>query len=548
MENLNHNDEAIRREAYDSLNEKAANTPHEIEPRIPELLNYIRISKEELVSMNIAMAISTVCEKIPSTDRKYSKMVLETLDFLSPRKMPDEGEGSILGAAASYLFRTLQFLQNDPPSLQEALPVFMKYLKKGGNVSYAPYGVIAHVALETPKVLEDYAGEIIHLVGEGMTQLTPSLTFLYKFNPESFEENFDTLLRVYQTDATWKSMLLTIFFEISKKKPEILKPHIELFIPALMSPITGSTVAMMLSEIARVDPEGVYPYLNQVKQSIDYVEALKYTVPNLLGLIGRLSEDIAREILPFLAELLKDADQNVAIMVLMEFRNLGELNRELLIPYMELIRGFENDPEETVRSQANLIVDYMEGRDVRSLAARIDEQNAKIKEIAVSFEALKEYVDKNVEELKSYIAEVQKKLPVPTKFSTEGRIKKTLKLHFECSRQDDNCLYPAERPFITESKVWNRWLKIAMSAVKIGKAIMIPFDSGEAVDAVREAYNAYKDKDDKDFISEFSEPFLTSEQQDNLVNQLRKARYFDVFSFDPQTAGWTCMMCKSRDS
>ena len=548
MENLNHDDEAIRREAYDSLNDKAENSPHEIEPRIPELLNYVRINKEELVSMNIAMAISTVCEKIPTTGKKYSKDIIETLDFLSSRDMPDEGEGSLLGAAASYLFRPLQFLQSDIPSLQEALPVFMTYLKKGGNVSYAPYGVISQVALETPKALEDYAGVIIHLVGQGMTQLTPSLTFLYKFNPESFEENLDTLIRVYQTDATWKSMLLTIFNEIAKKKPELLKPHLKLFIPGLMSPMTGSTVAMMLSEIARVDPEGVYPYLNNVKQSIDYVEALKYTVPNLLGLIGRLSEDVAREILPFLAELLKDADQNVAIMVLMEFYNLGEMNRELLEPYMDLIRGFAGDPEETVRGQADRIIDYMEGRDVRSLAAQIDEQNARIKEIAVSFEALKEYVDKNVEELKSYITQVQKTLPVPSKFSTEGRIKKTLKLHFECSRQDDNCLYPADRPFTTETKIWNRWLKIAMSAVKIGKAMIIPFDSEGAVEAVREAYNAYKDKDDKDFISEFSEPFLTSEQQDNLINQLRKARYFDVFNFDAQTTGWVCMMCKPHDS
>jgi hypothetical protein len=548
MENLIHDDEATRREAYTSLNEKAENSPHEIEPRIPDLLNYIRVSTEEIVTMNIAMAIWTVCEKITTTGQKYSKSIIETLDFLSSRRMPDEGEGSLLGAAAGYLFRTQQHLQHDIPALKEALPVFMAYLKKGGNLSYSSYGVISHVAFETPKVLENYAGDIIQLVGQGMTQLTPTLTFLYKFNPEAFEEYLDTLLRVYQTDATAKSMILTIFYEISKKKPELLKPYLDVFIPGLMSPTTGSTVAMMLSEIARVDPEGVYPYLNDVKQSIEYVEALKYTVPNLLGLIGRLSDDIAREILPFLADILKDADQNVAIMVLLEFRNLGEMNRELLVPYMDLIRSFADDPEESVRAQANQIIDYMEGRDVRSLAARIDEQNAKIKEIAVSFEALKEYVDKNVEELKSYITEIQKQLPIPTKFSTEGRIRKTLKLHFECGKQDDNCLYPADRPFTAESKVWNRWLKIAMSAVKIGKAIMIPFDSGEAVDAVREAYNAYKDKDDKDFIAEFSEPFLTSEQQDNLINQLRKARYFDVFSFDSQTAGWVCMMCKRQNS
>jgi hypothetical protein len=82
-----------------------------------------------------------------------------------------------------------------------------------------------------------------------------------------------------------------------------------------------------------------------------------------------------------------------------------------------------------------------------------------------------------------------------------------------------------------------------MSAVRIGKSIIFPIESGDAVDAVREAYDAYKDKNDKDFLAYISEPFLTSKEQDNLVNQLRDAQFFDVFNYIVETADWACIMC-----
>jgi hypothetical protein len=300
---------------------------------------------------------------------------------------------------------------------------------------------------------------------------------------------------------------------------------------------------MILSEVARVNPGAVYPHLNELKQSLDHVDALKFTVPQLLGLIGRLSEDVAREILPFLAELLKGADQNVAIMVLSEFRNLGQMNRELLEPYMDLIRRCAEDPQQYVRDQANLIIDIMEGRDLRSLAAQIDEQNALMKEAALTVDSLKEYVDKNVAMLKTFIADIVKKLPIPIRFSTEGRLRETLQLHYVCGIQTERCLYPLERPFVTETKEWSKWLRIAMSAVSIGKAVIFPFETSEAIDSVREAYNLYKTGEEKDFLSYISEPFLTSSEQDKLVTQLREARFFDVFNYDPQTAEWACLMC-----
>jgi hypothetical protein len=541
---LSDNDD-IRRAAGSSLVDRASSNPEELEPKIPELLGYIQRTSDDIISVNIASAISKICEKIPGTGQKYSSEVIGTLDFLSSREMTDGDKGAIINSAAIQLFVTQQHhLSSTPLQLKQALPTIFKYLKKESSVKWSALGVITQVSMENPKVLESYTGEIIQLVGQGVTQLSTSLSFLYKIKPEEFEKNLDVLLRVFQTDKTAQSTILSVFLEISKKRPELFESHIELFKAGLTSPMSASSVSLILSEIAHSNPMAVYPYLNDLKQSVEYVDALKHTVPNLLGLIGRFSEDVAREILPFLAELLVDSDQNVAVAVLSEFRNLGDMNRELLEPYMNLIRDFADDPQEYVREQANLIIDFVEGRDIHSLAAQIEEHKTKIREAAVSVDILKEYVESNVEMLKNFIADVVKKLPMPVKFSTEGRIRKILQLHFVCNKQTERCLYPDDRPFITETKAWHRWLKIAMSAVKIGKAIIFPFETSEAIDAVREAYDAYRNKDDKEFLEYISEPFLTSEEQDNLVIQLRDARFFEVFNYDPQAAGWACMMCK----
>ncbi|MHA2028988.1 MAG: hypothetical protein ACW99Q_06330, partial [Candidatus Kariarchaeaceae archaeon] len=204
---------------------------------------------------------------------------------------------------------------------------------------------------------------------------------------------------------------------------------------------------------------------------------------------------------------------------------------------------YEEDPEENVRAIARQIVDYYEGKDVRSLAASIDDMNEKVKNAAKSTEELLAYVDDNIDMLKNFIADIAKKLPVPKTFSTEGRIRKTIILHFVCDKETDRCIFPESRSFTTESKDWNKWLKIAFSGIKIGKSIIMPANIGDAGKAVKQAYDDYKTADDKDFLSYLSEPFLTSSEQDNLIEQLREAKFFDVFHYDAQGANWNCTIC-----
>ncbi|MFW9793503.1 MAG: hypothetical protein ACFFEE_04315 [Candidatus Thorarchaeota archaeon] len=544
MKELIDSSESVRRAAAEELVRQATDSPTEVASKIPELTGYIRESTDDMVSMQIAHAISIMCEKSSGVERIYSGDIMSTLEHLSSRPLTEDDSESLINAAVTHLFNTqVSLLTTDPSFLRSSLPIVFKYLKKEGAARWPAYRVVAQVSSENPKIFEDYVGVIIELVAKGSTELSPPLMFLYKFKPSEFQSRIDTLVQVYQNDKNARSLVQSIFLEISKERPDLLEPYLGIFVNGLNAPTTASMNASIISEIARENPRVVYPHLDSIKQSIDYVDALKYIVPNLLGLIGSMSVDVAQEILPFLADMLEGADQNLAAMVLAEFRNMAEINRKLIEPYMDLIRKYVDDPQQYVRAQANVVIDFMEGRDLRSLAFQIEQQNAMIRDAAQSVESLKEYVDQNVEMLKYFIADVVKKLPVPVKFSTEGRIRKTLSLYFTCALKHERCLYPEDRPFVTETKTWNKWLKLAMSAVRIGKAIIFPIESDNAVEAVREAYEAYMEKDDKDFLTYISEPFLTSEEQDNLVNQLREVQFFDVFNYIPETAEWACLMC-----
>jgi hypothetical protein len=58
------------------------------------------------------------------------------------------------------------------------------------------------------------------------------------------------------------------------------------------------------------------------------------------------------------------------------------------------------------------------------------------------------------------------------------------------------------------------------------------------LDAIKEIYESYKSKDDKEFNVYMSNPFLTSAEQDVLIEKLRKHFFFDKFCYDAQEGGW----------
>jgi hypothetical protein len=139
-------------------------------------------------------------------------------------------------------------------------------------------------------------------------------------------------------------------------------------------------------------------------------------------------------------------------------------------------------------------------------------------------------------DMKDFLAEVVKKLPKPKRLEVVGTLRKTLVLHFEC-------VHSGYEYGVTSTE-WSKWLKMGFSLVKAGQAI-IDIGMGnplgilkKGVECVQEIYSAYKNEDDDEFNTYITNPFLTSAEQDQLLDKLRGQGFFDIFDYDNQLAGW----------
>ena len=117
-----------------------------------------------------------------------------------------------------------------------------------------------------------------------------------------------------------------------------------------------------------------------------------------------------------------------------------------------------------------------------------------------------------------------------------GTLRKTLILHFEC------CRTGYEFPIVSHE--WSKWLKMGFSLVKAGQAV-IDLGMGnplgilkKGVECIQEIYSAYKTNDDDEFNTYITNPFLTSTEQDQLLEKLRDQKFFEVFAYDAQRGGW----------
>lgn len=173
---------------------------------------------------------------------------------------------------------------------------------------------------------------------------------------------------------------------------------------------------------------------------------------------------------------------------------------------------------------------------VDELDAKINALNSKVSETCHNMADVIAYVDANMADMKDFLADVVKKLPNPKRLEVVGTLRKTLILHFEC------CHTGLEYPITSHE--WSKWLKMGFSLVKAGQAV-IELGIGnplgilsKGVECVQEIYSAYKTNDDDEFNTYITQPFLTSTEQDQLLEKLRDQGFFEIFAYDNQMAGW----------
>merc|ERR1712135_176916 len=134
---------------------------------------------------------------------------------------------------------------------------------------------------------------------------------------------------------------------------------------------------------------------------------------------------------------------------------------------LECVREYAKSSDPSTRDSSEEFLRQYKGITLTKVAQSVERHevelsalNARLTSTCRTVQDLRVYMDQNISDLKGFLAQVTRKLPVPC----------------ACGRALEDCTYPGGKTsgdtFTIESSDWVRWLKIAMSAVKVGKAVM----------------------------------------------------------------------------
>jgi hypothetical protein len=360
---------------------------------------------------------------------------------------------------------------------------------------------------------------------------------IYNNHPEVVRDNLDIFLRQnYRT--------ISYFFNtIAAKDPAALVPHAQFFVDKLsQEPLMAGITLMVLEQLAKKDPVLLYPHVATILGlSKSFPANTSGQVGSFIAAVAAASTEAADESFVRLVDLLECCEPVMRVTVLSNISNVMRLlsSKDVLMHLMPRITEFKSVHEAIFTN----ISDFSAGRSLETLTNRVDvldakinALNSKVSETCTNLSDVIAYVDANMADMKDFLAEVVKKLPKPKRLEVVGTLRKTLVLHFEC-------VHSGYEYGVTSTE-WSKWLKMGFSLVKAGQAI-IDIGMGnplgilkKGVECVQEIYSAYKNEDDDEFNTYITNPFLTSAEQDQLLDKLRGQGFFDIFDYDNQLAGW----------
>ena len=190
---------------------------------------------------------------------------------------------------------------------------------------------------------------------------------------------------------------------------------------------------------------------------------------------------------------------------------------------------------------------------------------------------LTERIDQIDTTMQVVISNMVPELPVPYDYSVVNQMKgaqKEIKLHFMCGANPSQTM-------TTTSTEWNKWLRLGVSAVQAGRSVVklaggdvtelqkmagwketlssmkgAAEDGLEVVKSLRGCHEALTHEPGSDHFATFVETVhFTSEEADSLIEELRAAKFYDKFEYDPtvpvrerssnyiRTCGFTAFQC-----
>jgi hypothetical protein len=515
-------------------------------------------------------------EALVSVTTALNDLVIKNTERLEMMSMSnDEVKGYSLQAAISILVLLLK----DKDVAAKTVPIVMEFLDKNpedGSIAATLYE-LSQSAPELIAPRNDVLCKMLKKKVPMWSMAGMALGATVKMNPDPVIEIMSTIADLADGGISNIGSINGILSGLAEVKPEAFDDDIiEVLIEQASDPTSAGTIFMSLPKLAASDVT-----VNKLEPLMAKIEGDPAPFGNQMCAYGACdfvntfctTKKEPERGMKCLLDLSKVVPSTLTSTCVFKFKGMymaAGVPKEALDPFRASVDEWAQHSDGTVKDGAKAMIAYREGRDLESTVTRVDETETKVdkavetvervdadmaqvkedvKDVKEQMANIKEYVDEQIGEVKDFLAEVTKKLPAPAMFGTRkeklGAVN-VLILHFECGDKESGCLYPGDgKTFTTETSAVSKWLKVGWKMVHVGIAVMEGNVVG-GLDAVKDVYDTYRETSDpgaSDFEAFIHEPFLTSSEQDKLIEQLRDAKFFENFGYNAQAAQWRCTRC-----
>ena len=339
MNDLLSPDKETRKIAAAEINLAASSDPSVLD--IPQLLDMLLQITDDTIALQIANAVSNATRLLPEIQINYFDEIMSTLDNLSERDLSDESK---YGSIAVILFAIISssFLSNTN-LLPDYLSTLFKLMLCNGSIRFSAAIPVNSVGSKTPAILANYVEETFEAIKSGHSELIPTLMKLYQYDEGVFINNVDFLIELLSTHINQRGIILPVLHNIVKTSPKILIDDVTKLESCLCLPNTASQTIMILSELAKENPEILYPLVPSMVDVVEFDDNLLFLVPSILGSLGETSEKRAEEMLVILDKFLDMANKNQVNSIINEIYRITETYRHLLEPYVDKINQLKKN-------------------------------------------------------------------------------------------------------------------------------------------------------------------------------------------------------------
>ncbi|GBM03372.1 Protein melted [Araneus ventricosus] len=232
------------------------------------------------------------------------------------------------------------FLNHSKKSIMKlALPVAVKFLHRGNKeLSRNLSSYLSLAAINNAELLAVHVQPIIDSIISGNYSLARVLPQIYVVNKEPIHDHVMALVSLLpQCENSEKLSLLNLFGLIAKYKPSLLESNLPHLSECLTISSTAASALQIFLDMAAVRPQSFTEHVQKMKMAAELQPGTLVLVARILGIIGKLNMERAKDSLEFIISHLGKVDQWTLMALLRIIKGITDTFPSLLPQYLTSI-------------------------------------------------------------------------------------------------------------------------------------------------------------------------------------------------------------------